>query len=176
MGKEVENDVVVLASGNLGLISFTSVDYRLTFEEIEAMFPGLLSGLTGHPGIGLAMVRSGQRGPVLLGKKGRIFLAAGEIEGEDPLTDYDPGSASALSRADSFPDAPDILVISTYWKDTGEVAAFEELVGSHGGIGGQQSKPFILYPSEYDLSAENIRGAESLHFILKHWTDEVMKV
>jgi len=175
VGKEVKDDVVVLASGNLGLISFTSVDHRMTLEEISEMFPDLLPGLATHLGIGLVMVRTEQRGPVVLGRNGRIYLTDGEIEGENPLARYDIDAAPILSRADSFSDAPDILVVSTYWKETGEVAAFEELIGSHGGIGGYQTRPFILYPSEYELDGENIQGAEDLHHILKRWTREVIE-
>jgi len=47
------------------------------------------------------------------------------------------------------------------------VAAFEELIGSHGGLGGTQSKPFILHPSEWDLGKEEIVGAENVCRIFK---------
>ena len=43
-----------------------------------------------------------------------------------------------------------------------KVAAFEELIGSHGGLGGNQSKPFLMTPSEW-----NFDGAETLHKVLK---------
>ena len=36
--------------------------------------------------------------------------------------------------------------MSIYDPVKNEVAAFEELVGSHGGIGGEQSFPFISHP------------------------------
>jgi hypothetical protein len=65
--------------------------------------------------------------------------------------------------------------MSTYWKDNDEVAAFEEQVASHGGTGGEQSKPFILYPSEFQLGIDRIIGAESVYKVFKRWTDEVQK-
>jgi len=46
------------------------------------------------------------------------------------------------------------------------VAAFEELVGSHGGIGGEQSFPFILHPSEWDIK-DDLVGAEKVHRAFK---------
>jgi hypothetical protein len=175
VGKEGSDDVVVLASGNLGLISYTFIDHRLTMEEIMQMFPDLLSKLVNHPGIGFVLVHSSQRGPVVLGKKGKEYLADRDIEGENPLADYDPTTASTLVREDSFPSAPDIMVISTYWKDTDEVAAFEEQVGSHGGTGGEQSKPFILYPREFDLGTEQILGAEAVYRVFKRWTEGIRR-
>jgi putative membrane protein len=175
VGKAGDNDVVVLASGNLGLISFTFNDHRLALEEITYMFPGLLEGLVDHPGIGFVMVHSLEKGPMVLGKKGKVYLSQRDIDGENPLVDYGPLTSQALVREDSFPNAPDILVISTYWKDLDEVAAFEEQVGSHGGTGGEQSKPFILYPSEFDLGTDNIVGAESVYQVFKRWTEWVLK-
>ena len=55
--------------------------------------------------------------------------------------------------------------------DTGEVAAFEELVGCHGGLGGPQTEPFVLFPAELEIDpAEPIVGAAGLHRVLKSWT------
>jgi hypothetical protein len=142
-------------------------------EELEAKYPGLLSGLVEHPGIGFIVTRSKLRGPVALGKKGKLYLSTGEVEGQDPLGDYAPLTLQQLARGDSFPDTPDVMVMSTYWKDADEAAAFEELVGSHGGAGGEQSRPFILYPSEFDIGTEKIAGAEAVYKILKGWTDKV---
>jgi len=166
-------DVVVAASGNFGMIYFPTFKQRATMEEIEAKYPGLLSGLVQHPGIGFTVVKSGLRGPVATGKNGKLHLSTGEVEGQDPLSDYAPVSLKQLARGDSFPDTPDIMVMSTYWKDADEAAAFEELVGSHGGAGGEQSRPFILYPAEFDIGTQKIQGAEAVYKIFKGWTEKV---
>ena len=71
------------------------------------------------------------------------------VEGEDPLAPFGPNAARHVKRTDGFPHCPDIVVNSTYWADTDEVAAFEELVGSHGGMGGGQSFPFALVPADW---------------------------
>ena len=47
--------------------------------------------------------------------------------------------------------------------ETDEVAAFEELVGSHGGMGGGQSWPFAMVPSEWSPPGEPVVGAEAMH-------------
>ena len=175
VGKEEENSIVVLASGNLGLISFTTIDYRLTLEEILKEFPGLLPGLVEHPGVGFVMIHSQQTGAVALGKKGRMNLSTGVVEGDNPLADYGPVARQNLIRTDSFPNAPDIVVMSSYWKDKDEVAAFEDQVASHGGIGGEQSKPFIFYPSKFELGTDSIIGAESVYHVFKRWTSKVQQ-
>ena len=54
-----------------------------------------------------------------------------------------------MKRTDGFPHCADIMLNSAYWPETDEVAAFEELVGSHGGMGGAQSFPFALVPAEW---------------------------
>jgi hypothetical protein len=59
------------------------------------------------------------------------------------------------------------LVNSAYDPQRDEVAAFEELVGSHGGLGGTQCKPFVLFPAEWDLDQKEIVGAEKLYELLK---------
>ena len=167
-----ESDVVVLASGNLGVIYSTRRDTRATLEEIEAVYPGLLDGLAEHEGIGFVLVRSEVHGPVVIGPEGRNYLGEGRVEGTDPLTPFGPNAAKHLLRTDGFPDAPDILVNSFYNVETNEVAAFEELIGSHGGLGGWQTRPFVLHPAAWEMDHEEILGAEKLFEVLKGWISE----
>ena len=59
-----------------------------------------------------------------------------------------------------------------YYQDTGEVAAFEELVGSHGGLRGHQTQPFIMFPSDWEILNEKIVGASSVYSSLKGWLNQ----
>ncbi len=166
-------DVTVLASGNLGLIYFKKWENRMTFEEINTVFPELIPGLIRHEGIGFIMVRSSEEGPIIIGSKGVYYLKDERIEGENPLKGFGKNAALHLKRTDSFKYVPDILVNSLYDSEKNEVAAFEELIGSHGGLGGDQSKPFLLYPSSWNLEKEEIIGAEKLHNVLKNKLNEL---
>lgn len=165
--KSEEAQVIVLASGNLGLIYLTEHDKRLSFEQIKILYPDLIPGLIQQEGIGFLMVRSDEHGPLIIGSGGVHYLSDGSLEGDDPLKAFGTGAVQHLIRTNSFQHTPDILVNSTYYSDTGEVAAFEELVGSHGGIGGEQSRPFILHPHKWEIGSEEIIGAEHLHQMLK---------
>jgi uncharacterized membrane protein YvlD (DUF360 family) len=161
--------IVVLASGNLGLIYGTRLGRRVMLEEIETVYPGLLDGLADHEGIGFVMVHSEAHGPVVVGAEGRTYLAEDRVEGENPLADFGPRAAEHLRRSDSFPDAPDILVNSFCNPETNEVAAFEELIGCHGGLGGYQTQPFVLYPAELPVGDAPLVGAAAVHGVLKEW-------
>ncbi len=46
-------------------------------------------------------------------------------------------------------------------------------MGSHGGLGGEQTQPVILHPSEWNVGSEEIVGAEKLHELLKRQLKEV---
>jgi hypothetical protein len=50
------------------------------------------------------------------------------------------------------------------------VAAFEELIGSHGGLGGYQTQPFIMHPAEWTIDEELI-GAEAVYRQIRRWLE-----
>ena len=141
----------------------------MSLEQINQAFPSLIPGLLAYPEIGFVMVRSELHGPLVIGSKGICHLRDGRVEGSDPLAGFGPNAARHLCYEDSFSNCPDILVNSSYWAKTGEVAAFEELVGSHGGLGGPQSKGILIYPSNLEIGPEPIIGAGHLHRVIKQW-------
>ena len=162
-------DVSVMASGNLGLISFPREPGRVTLEEIAQRRPGLLDALRSHPGIAFVLVRSQHLGPVVLGPAGRRLLADDSVEGVDPLAPFGPYAADHVRRTDAFSTCPDIVVNGTFWEDLEEVAAFEELVGSHGGMGGGQAHPFVLHPPDLIWPDTPVVGAATVHHVLRGW-------
>jgi uncharacterized membrane protein YvlD (DUF360 family) len=162
-------DVVVLASGNLGLITFPDIEGRADLETITLRHPGLVAGLAAHPGIGFVMIRSQTFGAMVIAASGIRYLADDRVEGTDPLLPFGPNAADHLRRTDSFRTAPDILVNSFFDPHADEGAAFEELIGFHGGLGGEQTQPFLMYPSVFSPPAEPIVGAAAVHVLLKRW-------
>jgi uncharacterized membrane protein YvlD (DUF360 family) len=168
-GGEELPEIAVMASGNLGLVSFPREPGRVTSEQIEARRPGLLEALRTHPGIGFVLVRSERDGAVVLGPRGRRVLGDDTIEGQDPLAPFGPRAADHVRRTDAFPACPDIVLNSSYWEEMDEVAAFEELVGSHGGLGGGQARPFVLHPRELPWPEQDVVGAEAVHRVLCGW-------
>ena len=170
-----DSEVIVLASGNLAMIYLTQWSQRLTYEELNNYFPELIPGIINNEYVGFILVKSQEHGDLAIGKNGTYYLDTDEIEGENPLEGFGDNIARHLKRTSSFEHTPDILVNSFYDKEADEVCAFEELVGSHGGAGGDQSKPFILYPSSWNVSDDEIIGAENIYKLLKENLAELKK-
>ncbi len=176
--KRAKNDVsdrqtVVLGSGNLGLIYLMDEQRRLTLEEIEERHPRLIPALREHPHVGWLLVRSSERGALVLGGNGSHSLAENTVEGEDPLADFSPTAHLHLARTDGFAHVADIMVGSFYDPELDEGCAFEELISFHGGLGGLQTRPFILYPTSLPVPEEKIIGAAQVHGLLKSWRREL---
>lgn len=164
-----DRDAVVLASGNAGLVCFPDIAGRATKETIDRRYPRLLPALSRHPGIAFVLVARENGGSVVLGKSGSVELSTGVVTGVDPFGVFDDDVLDAVRRTDAFDNVPDIMINGAYWPDTDEVAAFEEQVGSHGGLGGPQSTPFLLFPSTFDRPSRPVVGAEAVHRLLADW-------
>ena len=103
----------------------------------------------------------------MIGSGGCLYGPDNRIEGQNPLIGFSPNITHHLKRTNTFADTPDILVNSFFDPNKQEGAAFEELIGFHGGLGGYQTQPFLLYPSEWELADETIIGAEAIYRFLK---------
>jgi uncharacterized membrane protein YvlD (DUF360 family) len=165
----VERNAVVLGSGNLGLVYLMEESRRLDLEEIDTRHPDLLPALRAHPHIGWLLVHSAERGGVVLGPRGTLYLDEGRCENEDPLHAFSSTAALHLQRADGFDHAADITIGSFYDPALDEGCAFEELISFHGGLGGPQTRPFVLHPALLPAPDAPIVGAESLHAVLAGW-------
>ena len=140
------SSIAVVGSGNLGLVWFTGHDRRLTVEELEE---------------------------VVFGPNGTRVLDEDRVEGEDPTALFGPHTIMSLKREDAMVHAPDLLLLSQYDPELGEVAAFEELIGSHGGLGGPQTEPFILHPTEWTLDEDVPLGAPAIYRNIRRWLGEI---
>lgn len=109
-----DSEPIVLASGNLGLVSFPDVHHRMSKEEMDARHPALLTTLANHPGVGFLLVRSEEYGGVVLGPFGTEIPLEQLDETPGPLADFGPGAADVVRRTHSFPHTADIMVNSWY--------------------------------------------------------------
>jgi hypothetical protein len=141
--------VVVCASGNLAHVYFNVHGGKVSLSEINTAHPYLVDALVMQAGIGLVIVYNDESTPLVLGRQGARDLATGIVTGVDPLQPYARPDlrAQQLWRVAQFPHAGDLIIVSTLYPNE-QVAAFEELVGSHGGLGGEQTNAFLLHPSD----------------------------
>ncbi len=163
---------LVFGSGNLGLVYVAGEQHRLNLRELTDRFPGLIPGLVVHPGIAFVVVQTAAYGPVAIGADGEHRLREGVIVGADPLAAFGPEAPAFVLRAASMPESPD-LMINSLLDEMGEVAAFEGLVGCHGGLGGWQDRAMIVWPSDLPGPDEMVVGADSIHDLLVGWLEHL---
>jgi hypothetical protein len=157
----------VLGSGNLGML-YVHSPVRLTLEDVYERWPKLIPGLCAHEGVGFIAGVDSSGVPWAIGANGRIRLDTGEVAEEDPLRPYRDHAARVLRRAVVMPEAPDLYVNSRVEEVTLDIAAFEPLVGAHGGLGGWQDRAVLLTPRALAdvLPTDHIEGADRLHAVL----------
>jgi hypothetical protein len=164
-----KGSLIVYGSGCAGLVYFSESDSRLTYEDIQHFYPDLIPTLLSHPGIGFILVRSKEQGDFILGSGGVYFLDQDMIEGDNPLRDFSPNAAELLKRESSFPNCPDLIINAKYDLEEDTICSFENQSSHHGGLGGEQSFPFLLYPKSLPYDNTPIVGAEAVYKLLRGW-------
>jgi Type I phosphodiesterase / nucleotide pyrophosphatase len=163
--------LVVCCSGNLAMVYVDNHPGRASMETIERMHPGLLAALARHPGIGFVQVRSERRGLLVLSEE-RVEPLDGSSGAAALLAPYGATAREALLRLDSFANTGDIVLMGRFDPASGEVVSFEELVGSHGGLGGWQTEAFVLHPAGWSVDGPLI-GAPSVYQLLRRWRSDL---
>jgi uncharacterized membrane protein YvlD (DUF360 family) len=165
-------DLVVTGSGNLAFVYFPQHDTRLTREQLEQTHPGLLQAIVDHEGVGFVVVRSEAHGTIAVGASGVHYVDENRIEGTDPLEPFGPHAVDDVRRHARLTHVGDLVVNSRIDVATGEVAAFEELVGCHGGLGGWQTEAVLIHPSEW-AKPDELVGADAVHAQLVRWLEDL---
>ena len=169
-GTATQGDVVVIASGNLAMVYLTRFPGRMSLEELESVHPGLVTALVAHPGVGYLVVRSERHGDVVLGRDGTRFLDEDRVEGRDPLAPFGEHAVREVRRHARLAHVGDLVVNSPLYPGTEEVAAYEELVGNHGGLGGWQTEGVLVHPAAWPLGEDvRLEGADAVHAQLVQW-------
>jgi uncharacterized membrane protein YvlD (DUF360 family) len=166
-----EATVTVCGSGNLAQVYFDLYPRKITLNELNTAYPGLVDALVGHEGVGFVVAYSEDGTPIAFGKDGARDLHSGRVTGEDPLVPYGDVElrAGQVRRIADFPHAGDLIVNSTLYPD-GTVAAMEELIGNHGGLGGEQTDAFLFHPA--DMTVPDVTNSADLYAILDGWREQ----
>ncbi|MFC8733344.1 alkaline phosphatase family protein [Luteimicrobium sp. NPDC057192] len=176
-GLATDQELVVAASGNFAGVWVTRADEPLRLSRLVERWPDLVPGLAAHPGVGVVVGRDDDGHPVALGAHGLRHLVTGAVEGEDPTAVYGPRAAADLARAAGLESAADLLVVSSV-DDAGLVHPFEGLVGSHGGLGGEQNQAVLVHPAAWEVDdalragpadGRRLVGADAVHRQLVAW-------
>ncbi len=175
-GSDAPAQVLAYGSGNAAQVYFDLFPRKIKLSELEAAYPGMVDALVQHEGLGMVLGYEDDMSVVVLGKGGRRNLYTGEVVGDDPVAPYAAaegvGEASIdmrvwqLRRVMDFAHAGDLWLISTLYPD-GTVAALEELIGSHGGVGGEQTDAFIFHPPDMEVPPTR-NSIDVFHILDKH--------
>lgn len=164
--KEIKPAKVTLAyGGNGALVYFDLFPRKITLDELNSAYPNMVDKLVQHEGIGFVIAYEDDLTPVAFGKKGARNLYTGDVVGEDPLAPFGDVELRAwqLRRMADFENAGDLILNSTLYPD-GTVAALEELIGNHGGLGGEQTDAYMFHPG--DMEIPETRGSFEFKNIL----------
>ncbi|PJI94380.1 alkaline phosphatase family protein [Luteimicrobium subarcticum] len=183
-------DVVVAASGNFAGVWLADPAGPVRLGRLVERWPDLVPGLAAHRGVGVVVVRDEDGVAVAVDETGvrrlvpdpdRPGAPAPVADGaHDPVARYGPQAAADLARAARLPGSPDVLVVSSV-DDAGMVHPFEGLVGSHGGLGGEQNHAVLLHPTAWQVDdalrsdvggARMLVGADAVHRQLVAWLEE----
>jgi hypothetical protein len=161
---ERHSDVAVRVSGSLAHVYLNVSEQRLSVSDIALLYPTLLAHLIEHPGIGLVVGREGEE-TVMMGRAGTLarHKTADRLHGSNPLAGLSsPGELAArIDDVASYPHSGDLMLLGAW--DNGTVVTFEDQIGTHGGVGGPQERPFILYPAGIELPSATIKSPCDLY-------------
>ncbi len=166
-----QSEIVVCASGCLAHVYFSTLNQdKVSLDAIETAHPNLIQSLVQHAGIGFLVGYDDDGNVLMLGKNGARNLTTGAVSGNDPLAPFDKPDfrVEQILRLAQFDNAGDLILNSTLYED-GSVAAFEELVGSHGGLGGQQTHAFILHPCNTGFVTDKVSNSADVYELLENW-------
>jgi hypothetical protein len=158
-------EVTLCYSGNLAQVYFDLYPRRITLNELNSAYPGMVDALVQHEGIGFVVAYEDDGQPVAFGKNGARNLHTGDVVGEDPLSPFGDLELRSwqVRRIADFENSGDLILNSTIYPD-GTVAALEELIGNHGGLGGEQTDAFIFHPG--DMTVPKTRNSYEWKAIL----------
>jgi hypothetical protein len=154
-------ELAVTGGGNLGMVWFPRLPSRPDVDAVSDAWPNLLPGLLSTPGVGLVMVKGGTGSLLVFGPRGVRDLADGVLDGEDPLVGYPSRTAAALTRLGGLPHCGDLVLFSTV-DPSGRIHAFEDQVGSHGGIGGPQNHAILIHPRDWSLDDDLLEDVDGV--------------
>lgn len=163
---ELEGEVVVQASGPLAHVYFRVTPRPMDLPEVALLYAEFMQQVVGHDGIEVVAGRDADQ-VVILGRKGGVLTAAAEKvewQGPDPLAvfhdrDY---ALRELRHLVQLPASGDLVLLGRFL-DTGQVVTFEEQQATHGGLGGGQDEPFLIYPASLTDPPLNVDSPEALH-------------
>jgi hypothetical protein len=142
-------EVVVAASGSLAHLYLTAEPDVAGVDTVSARHPALVPGLDGQAGIGAVLGRNARGEPVVWTDDGWV-----DPDTSAAIAAFGPHAANDVRQLFTREHVGDLVLLGRYDPDTDEVAAFEDLVGSHGGLGDDQTEAVFIVPTTWSSLCE----------------------
>ena len=162
-----QGGIVITYSSSLAHLYITGKKRRLTLAEIRKQHPMLLRFLSKHKGIGFLMARGSGNRVWFVHRQGELCVNNLEPPTSDKLAFLKPYGNPELIFGQLYEFAADsscgdLIVFGDY--TNGQIACFDDQIGGHGSVGGEQSLPFLIMPEGHPLLAQkNIIGHAFLY-------------
>jgi hypothetical protein len=167
---DARNAVVVTYSSCLAQVYFADDPRALSRGDImrDPRRSRLYSGLLAHSGIGLLATRTAG-GIHVESRRGRAILRDGAVDviaGGNPLDPYgvDAIAMRAVASMVNQQNGGDVVLFGAY--DGYEIISFDDQVGAHGCVGGDQVYPFLIAPEGLDVTTACIEDARDIHRVV----------
>jgi hypothetical protein len=159
--------IEITYSGGLAHVYFADVPGRLDENAIETRYPGLLARVAGLDRVGMVMVRGG----LLTGDRRLSLSSPLSPETRAFLERFDDPEilAAQLRRLNGFERSGDLVVFGAY--DGARQVNFEDQVGGHGSVGGEQLHPFLLARQEWAFDTSQVTSTADLYPMLVRLRD-----
>ena len=159
-----ENQVVALDFGSGAHIYLKDRPGRLDRSELPS---NLLTGLKEQPGIAFTVTREGEL-TLIEGRHGSVKVTPSEtsVEGTNPLADFENDTELAARQIHDLThrdNVGDILVFAEKHKDGLLNFSTGHHQGLHGGIGLDQTRPFVAWSGGLSLKPDETTDASDLH-------------
>ena len=169
---DLEEGVVITYSSTLAHLYITGQTRRLTWREVDKAHPLLLRFLQTHQGIGFALARGDQPDEIcLFHRDGMLSITPHNSYTQEQIAFLRPYGIpydllDELYRFGQVDNSGDL--------DDQGMACFDDQVGGHGSVGGEQSRPFVILPLDHPvLESDKLSGYGFLYRdVFKAWVGE----
>ncbi|MDP7080859.1 MAG: alkaline phosphatase family protein [Candidatus Undinarchaeales archaeon] len=166
-----DGDIQVAHAYSMANVYFDQLPGTASLADVKELYPGLVDALVQHPSMGFVVGRTDD-GIVVQGREGSVSITQDglTVEGDDPLAPYGDTAflAEILRDYSTIDETGDLVLVSTYAGD--RIIDFNDvysMVSLHGGLGGPQTRPFILAPRKLGLDVDETTVPMDLYEPLK---------
>jgi hypothetical protein len=174
--KAKKGDIEIAHTYSSAGVYFNFTQGTANADQIEKHYPGIVDRLVNHPAMDFVVTRK-EDGVVIKSKEGTLTNDSNgiKVEGKDPLAKFGDSTmlAELFKEYVNIPESGDILLFAGFHE--GKVIDLNDkytMKGLHGGFGGEQTEPFMLYGKDLGLEPEKMNKPLDIYHQFKRVKEE----